>query len=456
MYSLITHALIGLLVTPVFALSTIGSGSVGITTASPLMQQNGACTSLTRNLMLGSRDYQTGGDVKKLQDFLSSDGNLQTSSRGFFGILTRQAVIQFQSSQGIFTTGYVGMLTRAAIERLSCGTTPPTSSLYIRSLSPNAGAIGSTVTIYGSGFTSDNTILFGGGALVHVRSYDGSSISFNVPGSLNPRCYYSQPACLIASQQTLPGSYNVSIENSNGASNAISFTVTSEQPKSNVTIYSISPNSGPVGTTISITGFGFTNSNTVHIGGGAIGTVPIASSIAIACTTNPACHGGINQTLTVTIPSSIGPYCASGMMCPMYMQLLTPGTYTIYVQNDNGSSNAVSFTVTGSNNTNQAPSITSIDAPSGLSLGTTGTWTIHATVLSGASTNLHYSVNWGDQLMMTGNNAIMAPYPSPLQSSATFTHAYSQAGTYTAVFTVSDDSGNSSQVSSTIAVTPIY
>jgi hypothetical protein len=140
----------------------------------------------------------------------------------------------------------------------------------------------------------------------------------------------------------------------------------------------------------------------------------------------------------------------------MYMQLLTPGTYTIYVQNDNGSSNAVSFTVTGSNNTNQAPSITSIDAPSGLSLGTTGTWTIHATVLSGASTNLHYSVNWGDQLMMTGNNAIMAPYPSPLQSSATFTHAYSQAGTYTAVFTVSDDSGNSSQVSSTIAVTPIY
>jgi len=223
---------------------------------------------------------------------------------------------------------------------------------------------------------------------------------------------------------------------------------------SGVSIYSITPNSGPVGTSVSITGFGFTNANTVHLGGGAIGNVPISSSIAIACTTSPTCHGGINQTLTITIPSSIGPYCAPGLMCPMYMQLLTPGVYTIYVQNDNGTSNQVSFTVTGTSN-NQAPTITGLDAPATLALGSTGTWTVHAQANAGSTTNLHYSVNWGDQQVFAANG-IVAPQATPSQSSATFTHAYSQAGTYTAVFTVSDDNGNSSTVSSTITVTPLY
>ncbi|HVU75555.1 MAG TPA: IPT/TIG domain-containing protein, partial [Candidatus Paceibacterota bacterium] len=40
-------------------------------------------------------------------------------------------------------------------------------------------------------------------------------------------------------------------------------------------IYSITPRSGPVGTQVSITGFGFTKDNIVHFGGGAIAHVPI-------------------------------------------------------------------------------------------------------------------------------------------------------------------------------------
>jgi len=229
-------------------------------------------------------------------------------------------------------------------------------------------------------------------------------------------------------------------------------------PSNNVTIYSISPVSGPVGTSVSIKGFGFTASNTVHFGSGTIGNVPVSSSIAIACTTNPSCHGGINQTLIITIPSAIGPYCAPGMACPMYMQLLTPGTYTVYVQNDNGTSNSVSFTITGTNpippSMGQAPTITGIDTPSTLALGSVGTWTVHASDPSGSTTNLHYTVNWGDQ--PTASSAFTAPSPVSSQSSATFTHVYEQAGTHTATFTVSNDSGQSSTVSSTITVTPLY
>jgi peptidoglycan hydrolase-like protein with peptidoglycan-binding domain len=458
MYSSLISTIAGFFFAPVLALSVASGASVALpvsasVSASPMIPAVG-CLNLIQNLGYGSRDALSSGAVSELQNFLRSQQYFNVYASGFFGPLTLRATELFQAAHGVPSTGFVGPLTRAAIGSLSCGTTPPPSSgLYIQSLSPSAGAVGTSVTVSGSGFTSDNTILFGSGALVHVASNDGSTLTFTVPGALNPLCYYS--GCMLPSQETMPGTYNVSIQNSNGTTNTVSFTVTSSQPSATpVTIYHISPTSGAVGSTLSITGFGFTASNIVHFGGGAITGVPIASSIAIACTTSPSCHGGINQTLTITVPSSIGPYCPPGSMCPMYMQLITPGTYTIYVQNDNGTSNSFSFTVTGTSPLTSAPSITGIDAPSTLALGSTGTWTVHASVPSGSTTTLHYAANWGDQPALAGN-ALVASSPVS-QSSATFMHAYTQAGTYTAVFTVSDDSGQSSTVSSTITVTPLY
>jgi hypothetical protein len=357
---------------------------------------------------------------------------MYAAATGYFGILTQRAVRQFQSSQGIFTTGYVGALTRAAVANASCGgNPPPAAGVSARSLSPNAGPVGTSVTIYGGGFTQDNTI--------------------------NPACYYSQPQCLIASIATSPGTYNVSVTNASGTSNAIAFTVTSDQPQTSaVRIYSITPSTGPVGTTVSITGFGFASSNTIRFGSGAIYNVPISSSIAIACTTNPSCHGGINQTLQFTVPTSLGAYCVAGAACPMYAMLVTPGTYNVSVTNDNGSSDPVSFAVTGTPlSPPSAPTISGIDAPATLSIGTTGVWTVHAAVPNnGSTTTLHYSVDWGDEAV-TGA-AMMAPQPSQVQSSATFTHAYSQSGTYTATFTVTDDSGAAATVQSTVTVAPQY
>lgn len=112
------------------------------------------------------------------------------------------------------------------------------------------------------------------------------------------------------------------------------------------TLYSISPASGPTGTTVSIQGFGFSASNTILIDGMvAQRDVPIASSVAIACTTDPSCHGGINQTLTFSLPSFLSPDCPMGSMCPMYLRLLEPGHVTVTVRNDGGVSNGLPFIV---------------------------------------------------------------------------------------------------------------
>ena len=208
-------------------------------------------------------------------------------------------------------------------------------------------------------------------------------------------------------------------------------------PTGTLQIQTILPSAAAVGMVVTIYGSGFaSNGNIIHFAGGAI--------------SNVSSYNG--TSLTFTVPSSVGPYCAPGMMCAMYMQLITSGTYSVSVQNTNGTSNAVSFTVTDGT-ASQGISITGIDAPATLPLGSTGTWTVHATVGSYTSSNLHYSVNWGD--VVTPVNSFAATGNVLIQNSTTFTHAYNQSGTYSPTFTVTDDSGRSATVSSTITVTPL-
>ncbi|HVX91125.1 MAG TPA: IPT/TIG domain-containing protein, partial [Candidatus Paceibacterota bacterium] len=174
-------------------------------------------------------------------------------------------------------------------------------------------------------------------------------------------------------------------------------------------IDSITPTSGIVGSTATITGTGFASTSEVTVGG----------TDATDVTFND------DETLSFTIPS------------------LANGSYNIRVHNGDEKSNAVAFRVTAA-----APhlSISGIDAPTTLAVGEEGTWTVHANTDEGS---LHYSVQWGDE----------APMPFALfmnsdttQASATFTHVYDSAGTYGPKFTVTDDDGHSASVSASVLV----
>jgi len=226
---------------------------------------------------------------------------------------------------------------------------------------------------------------------------------------------------------------------------------TNPPPQSSVSIYSITPSSGPVGTTVTLGGNGFTADNIIHFGGGAIAHVAAAPAV-FNCPMQPAGStggcGAYSQTLTFVVPQSVGPYCAPGTACPMYVQLITPGTYNVSVQNSNGTSNTVTFTVTSTTSGNPL-SVTGLDAPASLALGASGTWTVHAT----GSGQLHYAVTWGDEMIVP---TIQATGATSFQTSATFTHVYNQSGTYTPTFTVSDDSGHTTTASARVTVTPLY
>ena len=90
------------------------------------------CTDLQNDLSLRSTDSQTGGEVSLLQAFFQSVTSSGTGApyltgepTGFFGQLTKAAVIQFQKDKGLTATGIVNSATRAKIRTLTCGDTPP-------------------------------------------------------------------------------------------------------------------------------------------------------------------------------------------------------------------------------------------------------------------------------------------------------------------------------------------
>ena len=66
---------------------------------------------LTKPLVIGMTDPQ----VTVLQRFLVDGGYLSVTPTGYFGPLTRAAVMRFQAANGIDQIGSVGPMTRAAI-----------------------------------------------------------------------------------------------------------------------------------------------------------------------------------------------------------------------------------------------------------------------------------------------------------------------------------------------------
>jgi chitodextrinase len=86
------------------------------------------CTTITHNLVLGSRDKNTGGDVTELQVYLAQTNYLDADPTGYFGKLTKKAVQAFQSANNISPIGNVGPVTRAKVKELSCGSSSSASA----------------------------------------------------------------------------------------------------------------------------------------------------------------------------------------------------------------------------------------------------------------------------------------------------------------------------------------
>lgn len=127
-----------------------------------------------------------------------------------------------------------------------------TSTPILAKISPSSGAVGTVITLTGSGFTSStlvskqnvtypvpalNSISFGDALVVPwaVTSTNGNILTFTVPqgfSNLDRFCESDYSYCSIGvlAHAAASGTYQVAVENANGTSNMLPFTITSPFP----------------------------------------------------------------------------------------------------------------------------------------------------------------------------------------------------------------------------------
>ena len=244
-----------------------------------------------------------------------------TNSRGTSNTLTFNVIASYSACNNNYSYTY------GSYNPYNTTYCPPNvNTPYINYLAPTSGAVGSMVTIHGSGFSpTGNTVRFGGGIVTGVGSSDGRTLTFMVPSQL------SGPS----SQFVTIGTYNVSVSNFAGyTSNSVTFSVTSTGGSyGSVSLSYLTPTIGRVGTQVMLQGTGFNAlDNTVRFGIG--GTLHV-----------PSFNNG--TTIYYTIPAYVSPcdLATSGGLCTQNVQQIVPGPVQLYVTNSAGTSQTLTFQV---------------------------------------------------------------------------------------------------------------
>jgi len=302
------------------------------------------CTTPVESIAPGLARGASGRAVTALQERLSALGYFNVTATGYFGPITYGAVVAFQRANGLPQTGYFGPLTHAMIHKL-CSPAPQESIINVHSIQPRSGGAGTQVTITGNNFTSENTVHFGNGVVVHVPvtsttdiqcittpCYPIQTISFTVPESLDPACRFIEPFCGMPSQQTMPGSYTVYVENTNGRSNSVTFTVTGETSSGAPKIASVSPQKADQDDIVSLRGSGFSDEAVLHFYQNG---EPYGSLFGLDVDSA--------SRITFEVPEWIGAYCHVDSACIAIAKSLPSGTYMISIETRKGTSNQVTF-----------------------------------------------------------------------------------------------------------------
>lgn len=330
---LLSALVLGLVMATVFVVATPKVVAAKATTPTMVSSSSAAkCIIITNNLYLGASDrFISGSNVAQLQAFLIAQGYLHTNATGFYGPQTFSAIKRFQKDYGILSIGLTGPITRAQIQKVSCGTFNPP----ITNASPVINGLDSPSVL---------SVNQSGTWTVRATDRSGGGLSYSVVWG--DEYQYAQTSAMSQSSsnfvQTATFTHTYSqagvytpkfyVRGSNGLTAEVSATVQVSGQVQAPTITSISPTSGSYATVVTVTGSGFTRfNNSINYAGRANAVVGVESV-----------NGTTLQFTVPATPCSAGTYCAQVVM--------TPGTYPISVTNQNSNtSNTVYFTLTANN-----------------------------------------------------------------------------------------------------------
>ncbi|MDO8521732.1 MAG: peptidoglycan-binding protein [bacterium] len=374
------------------------------------------CVDLQNNIGYRSTDFKTGGDVSELQDFLQTNGYLNTEPTGFYGQMTVNAIKSYQTGLSLNPTGYTGPLTRGKIKDATCGgaTTPaqPTPQ-------PTQPTTSGTSPVRPSTVSEQVKCVFNGATTERkcygtMRLADDFQFQFSCSGVAS--CVANVKGSKgnsITWRSDCVGSANTTIDGNNESA-SFSCGIASS--------FTASPASGSA--PLKVAFFGTASVGIHYILDFGDGSTPAFVACAEGCTSL-----NVNESHVYTAPGS---YVATLKTNPEQYQdghVDTVGTATIIVTN--------------SNSNVSAPVVKGIEGPASLNAGQTGTWTVIASVPNQAGAQLRYSVQWSDE----GSSLIpmaSSPVQTSIQTSATFTHIYKYNGVYKPKFTVSNSAGSAS------------
>jgi len=441
-----------------------------------------ACYKFTFNMTVGS----VGADVAALQKFLQAKGfwPVGTGTKeasGYFGSLTKSALMAYQTSVGIPATGFAGPLTLA---KLNASCTNPPVTPTITYLSPAAGTFDAS---RGNGKIDIRWKSIGVAATENVQI---GLIDTRYNTESGPRAEQ-----MIAYSIPNTGSYSWTIPNTLGT---MDLTVT-RQPVYRIVVHSWATNNGAaIGDSskglLSIIGPKTVATTTSKLQIDLTST-QIPSDINFVMDYKVTFDGTKYDPADVTIEfscspqyvlwTSVGGEISGGKLnqCSnlsnnntgIDMQRISDGVYESKISFQNKSSQpqlvgAVAKAWGGVDGktlittdkdafnlpvsvvpTPLPPVISGGTFPTQLNVGQQGTWTVNASDPQNGS--LSYSVDWGDTPTCSYPYTCVASKVaiSPVQSS-TFTHTYSKAGTYKATFTVTNGAGLNAQTTSTVNV----
>lgn len=300
------------------------------------------------------------GAVMSLQTLLKENGFLLVSPTGYFGSITSNSVKNFQKKYGIPATGFFGPLTRGKIIALYCNlgqVPPPVPGSSLNVTSPKAGDILTRDTSTKITWTDRNVYIQAAKyditlspespcvanrpcALMMVKPYSiATAVTLATDG------YSWKVGSTIEADRTIPdGEYRINICPNGGTGNCAQgelFKIrTNTTATASTTLYSVSPNNGPVGKFITVVGRNLESIKNINFG---YGYIPMPAQ-----TLGMVYDGEGAKSFTFKVPSTQAPSCAySTPRCYISDVLTTPGVYDVSVTNSDGTvSNKLPFTVT--------------------------------------------------------------------------------------------------------------
>jgi len=225
---------------------------------------------------------------------------------------------------------------------------------WICSMSPSAGPVGTSVVLTGTGFTGATSVTVAGvPASFTVNS--PSQITLTVPGGAG-----SGVALVVTKNGT--------------ATSADSFVVTSGQQTPAPQITSFTPSSGPVGTTVTVSGAGFTGASSVTLNDAVTSFTVNSDGLITLTVPTGALSGPIRVTTPVGTATSGSSYTVATAAAPPQITSFTPSSGpvgTTVTISGSGFMGTTSVTVNGAaaSFTVNSPSKLTFSVPAGASSG---------------------------------------------------------------------------------------